>query len=101
MGTPQQRGRKNKIRVEEGEDTGEEGKPLSMQQLITQNLPASRERMVRNSDIERSPRPSLHSSVAPVVPELDIEIDPELDMMLAELELDDNFASLGENEQKA
>ena len=92
------------------------GKPLSMQQLITQNLPASRERMVRNSDvrvfsrdyhltyspqIERSPRPSLHSSVAPVVPELDIEIDPELDMMLAELELDDNFASLGENEQKA
>ena len=27
------------------------GKPLSMQQLITQNLPASRERMVRNSDV--------------------------------------------------
>ena len=26
-------------------------KPLSMQQLITQNLPASRERMVRNSDV--------------------------------------------------
>jgi len=76
-------------------------KPLSMQQLITQNLPASRERMVRNSDIEKSPRPSLHSSVAPVNPAMDIDIDPELDMMLAELELDEDFSSLGENEQKA
>merc|ERR1719233_2331928 len=57
--------------------------------------------MVRNSDIERSPKPSLHSSVAPVNPGLDIEIDPELDMMLAELELDEDFSSLGENEQKA
>ena len=33
------------------EKKGGGGKPLSMQQLITQNLPASRERMVRNSDV--------------------------------------------------
>merc|ERR1719376_139453 len=72
-----------------------------MQQLISQNLPASRERMVRNSDIDRSAKPGLHSSVAPVNPGLDIEIDPELDMMLAELELDEDFSNLGENEQKA
>ena len=39
--------------------------------------------------------------MAPVNPALDIEIDPELDMMLAELELDEEFSSLGENEQKS
>ena len=50
------------------------------------------------SQIERT---GLHSSVAPVNPALDIEIDPELDMMLAELELDEEFSSLGENEQKS
>ena len=33
------------------EKKGGGAKPLSMQQLITQNLPASRERMVRNSDV--------------------------------------------------
>merc|ERR1712062_596827 len=54
--------------------------------------------MVRQSDIEKT---GLHSSVAPVNPALDIEIDPELDMMLAELELDEEFSSLGENEQKS
>ena len=43
----------------------------------------------------------LHSSVAPIVPELDIEIDPELDCLLAQLEHDDSFSKLGENEQKA
>ena len=43
----------------------------------------------------------LHSSVAPIVPELDIDIDPELDFLLAELEHDDSFSQLGENEQKA
>jgi len=43
----------------------------------------------------------LHSSVAPIVPELDIEIDPELDFLLAELEHDEGFSKLGENEQKA
>merc|ERR1711970_905346 len=93
--------RKERTREKKAGGGGGGAKPLSMQQLITQNLPASRERMVRNSDIERSPKPSLHSSVAPVNPGLDIEIDPELDMMLAELELDEDFSSLGENEQKA
>merc|ERR1719209_2288118 len=93
--------RKERTREKKAAGGGGGAKPLSMQQLITQNLPASRERMVRNSDIERSPKPSLHSSVAPVNPGLDIEIDPELDMMLAELELDEDFSSLGENEQKA
>ena len=43
----------------------------------------------------------LHSSVAPIVPELDIEIDPELDFLLAELEHDSDFSKLGENDQKA
>ena len=43
----------------------------------------------------------LHSSVAPIVPELDIEIDPELDCLLAQLEHDDSFSKLGDNEQKA
>ena len=43
----------------------------------------------------------LHSSVAPIVPELDIEIDPELDCLLAQLEHDESFSKLGENEQKA
>merc|ERR1719431_1115729 len=79
---------------------------MSMQKLITENLPASRERMVKNSDIETlelSQRASAgpHSSVAPIIPELDIDMDPELDMMLAELERDGDFSQLGENEQKA
>merc|ERR1711874_531078 len=43
----------------------------------------------------------LHSSVAPIVPELDIEIDPELDFLLAELEQDEAFSKLCENDQKA
>ena len=43
----------------------------------------------------------MHSSVAPIIPELDIEIDPELDFLLAELEHDDEFSKLGENDQKA
>ena len=43
----------------------------------------------------------LHSSVAPIVPELDIDIDPELDCLLAQLEHDDSFSKLGDNEQKA
>jgi len=43
----------------------------------------------------------LHSSVAPIVPELDIEIDPELDYLLAELEQDEQFSKLCENDQKA
>merc|ERR1719334_1487826 len=43
----------------------------------------------------------LHSSVAPIVPELDIEIDPELDYLLAELEQDSEFSKLCENDQKA
>ena len=50
---------------------------------------------------KKSDKNALHSSVAPIVPELDIEIDPELDLLLAQLEHDDSFSKLGENEQKA
>ena len=50
---------------------------------------------------KKSDKNVLHSSVAPIVPELDIEIDPELDLLLAQLEHDDSFSKLGENEQKA
>jgi len=95
---PKPEGRKERTREKKSNGGTNGSKPMSMQQLITQNLPASRERMVRQSDIERT---GLHSSVAPVNPALDIEIDPELDMMLAELELDEEFSSLGENEQKS
>jgi len=95
---PKPEGRKERTREKKSNGGTNGSKPMSMQQLITQNLPASRERLVRQSDIERT---GLHSSVAPVNPALDIEIDPELDMMLAELELDEEFSSLGENEQKS
>merc|ERR1712012_1055336 len=95
---PKTEGRKERTREKKSNGGTNGAKPMSMQQLITQNLPASRERMVRQSDIERT---GLHSSVAPINPALDIEIDPELDMMLAELELDEEFSSLGENEQKS
>jgi len=53
------------------------------------------------SKTESNNNNGLHSSVAPIVPELDIEIDPELDCLLAELEHDDDFSKLGENDQKA
>jgi len=36
-----------------------------------------------------------------IIPELDIEIDPELDFLLAELEQDEDFSKLCENDQKA
>ena len=55
------------------------------------------------NNVEKYPRNeplSLHSSVAPIVPSADIEIDPELDVLLAELENDDDFKRLPENEQK-
>jgi len=53
----------------------------------------SRERNNNNSN-------GLHSSVAKIDPTLDIEIDPELDWMLAELENDETFSRLPENDQK-
>ena len=43
--------RKERTREKKAAGGGGGAKPLSMQQLITQNLPASRERMVRNSDV--------------------------------------------------
>ena len=43
--------RKERTREKKAGGGGGGAKPLSMQQLITQNLPASRERMVRNSDV--------------------------------------------------
>jgi len=84
---------------------GKDGQPMSLQKVITENLSATRERRVNNSemgsyDFKTCPT-QLHSSVAPIVPQLDIDIDPELDLMLAELENDDDFSKLGENEQKA
>ena len=79
------------------------GQPMSMQKMMSDNLNVSRERQVKRSDLDfgNTPSNSLHSSVAPIVPELDMAIDPELDMMLAQLENDDTFSGLGENEQKA
>jgi len=79
---------------------------MSLQKLMTENISASRERKVRSGEIDsydftKSNSSHLHSSQAPIVPQLDIEIDPELDLMLAELEQDSEFSSLGENEQKA
>ena len=53
------------------------------------------------SKAKKNNKNGLHSSVAPIVPELDIDIDPELDHLLAQLEHDDDFSKLGENEQKA
>lgn len=43
--------RKERTRDKKAGGGGGGAKPLSMQQLITQNLPASRERMVRSSDV--------------------------------------------------
>jgi hypothetical protein len=57
---------------------------------------ASREREVQPWDFTSQ----QHSSVAPINPLIDIEIDPELDYLLAELEQDEEFALLNENEQK-
>jgi hypothetical protein len=57
---------------------------------------ASREREVQPWDFSSQ----QHSSVAPINPLIDIEIDPELDFLLAELEQDEEFAQLNENEQK-
>ena len=57
---------------------------------------ASREREVQPWDFGSQ----QHSSVAPINPLIDIEIDPELDHLLAELEQDEDFAQLNENEQK-
>ena len=39
--------------------------------------------------------------MAPVVPSIDIEIDPELDYLLSQLDDDDDFNELSENDQKA
>jgi len=60
----------------------------------------SREREVQPWDFGKDAQ-QLHSSVAPLNPLVDIQIDPELDFLLAELEQDEDFAQLNENEQKA
>ena len=100
---PKEDKKKDKSREEAKKAKSKKSQPtMSMQQLITENLSLTRERQVKSSDYDKaSARSSLHSSVAPIVPELDIDIDPELDMMLAQLENDDDFSGLGENEQKA
>jgi len=72
-------------------------KPIPRERECTQNIQTwdfSKTESNNNNN-------GLHSSVAPIVPELDIEIDPELDFLLAELEHDDDFSKLGENDQKA
>jgi len=43
----------------------------------------------------------LHSSVAPIIPELDMAADPELDFLFKGLEHDSEFNKLGENDQQA
>jgi hypothetical protein len=60
----------------------------------------SREREVQPWDFRKEAQQQLHSSVAPRNPLIDIQIDPELDFLLAELEQDEDFAQLNENEQK-
>jgi hypothetical protein len=61
----------------------------------------SREREVQPWDFGKdAQQQQLHSSVAPLNPLIDIQIDPELDFLLAELEQDEDFAQLNENEQK-
>jgi hypothetical protein len=60
----------------------------------------SREREVQPWDFGKEAQQQLHSSVAPLNPLIDIQIDPELDFLLAELEQDEDFAQLNENEQK-
>ncbi len=60
----------------------------------------SREREVQPWDFGKDAQQQLHSSVAPLNPLIDIQIDPELDFLLAELEQDEDFAQLNENEQK-
>jgi len=59
---------------------------------------ATREREIKPWQFDNNSQ--LHSSVAPIVPSLDIEIDPELDFLLAELEEDEEFKRLPENDQK-
>ena len=48
---PKAEGRKERTREKKSNGGTNGSKPMSMQQLITQNLPASRERLVRQSDV--------------------------------------------------
>lgn len=57
-------------------------------------------RKIRTQDFSDNNN-ELHSSVAPIIPELDIETDPELDFLLAGLEHDNEFSKLGDNDQQA
>jgi len=66
---------------------------------LKQSIPNKSETKQKKPD-RRSRDDNLHSSVAPLVPSVDIEIDPELDCLLAQLEGDEEFSKLGENDQK-
>jgi len=62
--------------------------------------PTSRRPNVRSWDFSDDDI-QLHSSVAPIIPELDIATDPELDCLFSSLEHDSEFSKLGENDQQA
>jgi len=62
--------------------------------------PTSRRPNVRSWDFSDDDT-QLHSSVAPIIPELDIATDPELDCLFSSLEHDSEFSKLGENDQQA
>ena len=95
--------RKNNINKPKRRKSGDKEQKKSK----TKTLPREREpgtAKVETWDFSKDKKvnkTALHSSVAPIVPELDIDIDPELDHLLAQLEHDDDFSKLGENEQKA
>ena len=62
---------------------------------VTPRGPKTRSWDFPDEDIE------VHSSVAPIIPELDIATDPELDLLFKSLEHDSEFSKLGENDQQA
>ena len=102
--------KKNNINKPKRRKSGEDKE--KKKERKSQNVTGSRDRQcdapakIETWDFSKTKNPgsvsgSLHSSVAPIVPELDIDIDPELDCLLAQLEHDESFSQLGENEQKA
>ena len=90
--------RENTVNKPKRKKSGDQTKKSKSKQM-------SREREcvpnIQTWDFSNNNNNGMHSSVAPIIPELDIEIDPELDFLLAELEQDDEFSKLGENDQKA
>ena len=100
--------KKNNINKPKRRKSGEDKE--KKKERKSRNVTGSRDRQcdapakIETWDFSKTKNPgsvSLHSSVAPIVPELDIDIDPELDCLLAQLEHDESFSQLGENEQKA